>query len=267
VALYAEALETIEENYVNQEALDSEKQAYGAIEGMIDSLGDEGHMRFLAPEEIEKTHDAVSEKRARASWHLIPGTEVAHLRLALFSKDAAKDLEEAIAEAQEAGAKRFVLHLRDNKGGLVKQAEKVAAQFLPAGSEIYTRNDAYGINKKIVSEGNKPLDAPLMVLVNGESASSAEIVVRTLARIVGKTLARIPAHALAPIFLHDCVTSSSKGFMRRRRRLSSMSKKTMSVYINNTWVHQQGRYWIAEALAFAENDNDERSPLAITPPS
>jgi hypothetical protein len=33
-------------------------------------------------------------------------------------------------------------------------------------------------------------------------------------------------------------------------------KKTMSVYINNTWVHQQGRYWIAKAIAFSTNDND-----------
>jgi hypothetical protein len=35
-----------------------------------------------------------------------------------------------------------------------------------------------------------------------------------------------------------------------------MSEKTMSVYINNTWVHQHGRYWIAKAIAFSENDND-----------
>jgi hypothetical protein len=35
-----------------------------------------------------------------------------------------------------------------------------------------------------------------------------------------------------------------------------MSEKAMSVYINNTWVHQHGRYWIAKAIAFSENDND-----------
>lgn len=35
-----------------------------------------------------------------------------------------------------------------------------------------------------------------------------------------------------------------------------MPEKTMSMYINNTWVHQQGRYWIAKAEAFSENDND-----------
>ena len=35
-----------------------------------------------------------------------------------------------------------------------------------------------------------------------------------------------------------------------------MPEKTMSMYINNTWVHQQGRCWIAKAVAFSENDND-----------
>ena len=35
-----------------------------------------------------------------------------------------------------------------------------------------------------------------------------------------------------------------------------MSNKAMSVYINNTWVQQEGRYWIAKAVAFSENDND-----------
>jgi C-terminal processing protease CtpA/Prc len=192
VALYAEALKAIEENYVYQEALDSEKQAYGAIEGMIHSLDDERHTRFLTPEEVEQTQDAVSDKHAGASWNLFPGTELAHLRLALFSENAAEDLEEAIAEAQEAGAERFVLDLRDNKGGLVKQAEKVAAQFLATRSEIYTRKDADGRKEKSVPEGNEPLDAPLVVLVNRESASSAEIVAGALrdndrARIVGDT--------------------------------------------------------------------------------
>jgi hypothetical protein len=64
------------------------------------------------------------------------------------------------------------------------------------------------------------------------------------------------AHVLAPNFLHDRMASSSKGILGQRKRLGSMSKKTMSVYINNMWVHQRGHYWIAEAVAFSENDND-----------
>jgi hypothetical protein len=35
-----------------------------------------------------------------------------------------------------------------------------------------------------------------------------------------------------------------------------MSQKVMNVYINNTWVRDEGRYWIAKAAAFSDNDND-----------
>jgi hypothetical protein len=35
-----------------------------------------------------------------------------------------------------------------------------------------------------------------------------------------------------------------------------MTEKPMSVYLNETWVHQEGRYWIAKAIAFSKNDND-----------
>ena len=127
-----------------------------------------------------------------ATWNLIPSTDVAHLRLASFSENSAAKLDRAISEAQKAGAKRFVLDLRDNSGGLVEQAEEVAARFLPARSEIYTRKDAEGEKvEATVPDGNKPLDAPLVVLVNEESASSAEIVAGALkdngrAKIVGE---------------------------------------------------------------------------------
>ncbi|MDP8949115.1 MAG: hypothetical protein M3N00_02570, partial [Actinomycetota bacterium] len=46
LALYAQALDTVRDDYVNREAMDPEKQTYGAIEGMLDTLGDGGHTRF-----------------------------------------------------------------------------------------------------------------------------------------------------------------------------------------------------------------------------
>jgi hypothetical protein len=35
-----------------------------------------------------------------------------------------------------------------------------------------------------------------------------------------------------------------------------MAQKAMNVYINDTWVQDEGRYWIAKAVAFSDNDND-----------
>src|ERR671911_1222235 len=60
LALYAQALDTVREDYVDQEAIDSKKQTYGAIEGMLDTLGDEGHTRFLTPEEREQNREGLS---------------------------------------------------------------------------------------------------------------------------------------------------------------------------------------------------------------
>jgi carboxyl-terminal processing protease len=60
LALYAEALDTVRDDYVDQEALDPQKQTYGAIEGMLDTLGDEGHTRFLTPKEREQNEEGLS---------------------------------------------------------------------------------------------------------------------------------------------------------------------------------------------------------------
>jgi carboxyl-terminal processing protease len=60
LALYAEALDTVRDDYVDQGAIDSKKQTYGAIEGMLKTLGDEGHTRFLTPEERKQNDQDLS---------------------------------------------------------------------------------------------------------------------------------------------------------------------------------------------------------------
>jgi carboxyl-terminal processing protease len=60
LALYAEALDTVRNNYVDQEEIDPKKKTYGAIEGMLETLGDDGHTRFLTPEEREQNDQSLS---------------------------------------------------------------------------------------------------------------------------------------------------------------------------------------------------------------
>lgn len=58
--LYAEALDVVRDDYVDQGAIDSEKLAHGAIKGMLDTLGDKGHTRFLTSEEREQNQAGLS---------------------------------------------------------------------------------------------------------------------------------------------------------------------------------------------------------------
>jgi carboxyl-terminal processing protease len=144
-------------------------------------------------EEQEFTVERAELEMPTASWGFVPGTDVAHLRLSSFSENSATKLEGVLSEAREAGAERFVLDLRDNPGGLVEQASEVAGQFLPAGEVVYIRRDADGNEEEtVVPDDNVPLEAPLVVLANEGSSSSAEIVAGAMrdherAKVVGET--------------------------------------------------------------------------------
>ena len=116
-----------------------------------------------------------------ASWAMFPDSDVAIVLLSSFSDDSAGELEEAFEEAKAAGAGRFVLDLRNNPGGRLDQAVQMAGYFLEPGSVVYIRKDASGEREEITVEGDpESTDAPLAVLVDGGSASSAEILAGAL---------------------------------------------------------------------------------------
>jgi len=128
-----------------------------------------------------------------ASWALIPGTNVGLVLLSSFSDDSAQELQNAFEEAKAAGARRFILDLRSNPGGRLDQAVEMAGYFLEPESVVYIRKDASGEREEITVEGDpESTEAPLVVVVDGGSASSAEILAGALrdndrAPVVGET--------------------------------------------------------------------------------
>src|ERR687894_2183219 len=128
-----------------------------------------------------------------ASWAMIPGTNVALVLLSSFSDDSAQELQNAFEEAQASGARRFILDLRNNPGGRLDQAVEMAGYFLEPESVVYIRKDASGEREEITVEGDpESTAAPLAVVVDGGSASSAEILAGALrdndrAPVVGET--------------------------------------------------------------------------------
>jgi len=110
-----------------------------------------------------------------ATWAMLPGSDVALIRLSQFSADATDELTEAIREAEAAGATRLIMDVRNNPGGLLEQAISVTSQFLTDGY-VLQQEDADG-NRQVypVKEGGIATDIPMVVLVNRGSASSSEI--------------------------------------------------------------------------------------------
>ena len=126
------------------------------------------------------------------SWTLVPGTRTALIRLEQFSSGAMDQVVAALQAAREAGADRVVLDLRGNPGGYVNEAVGIASQFLSEGV-VYIDRDAQGEEvPHAVSPGGVATDLPLVVIVDGDTASSSEIVSGALqdadrATIVGET--------------------------------------------------------------------------------
>ena len=126
------------------------------------------------------------------SWALAPGSHDAVIRLESFSTGAAKALVDAIKAAKAAGAVGIVLDLRANPGGYVNEAIDVASQFLASGV-VYISQDRSGRQvPHEVAGGGIATTIPLVLLVNGQTASSAEIVTGAIkdagrATIVGET--------------------------------------------------------------------------------
>jgi carboxyl-terminal processing protease len=114
-------------------------------------------------------------------WYMLEQAEAAgYVRLALFSGRTALELEEALADLQSQGMTRLVLDLRGNGGGLFDASIDVASQFLPNGVVAYQlerggKERTYQVSRKGILVG-----APLVVLVDGATASASEIVAGAL---------------------------------------------------------------------------------------
>ncbi len=110
------------------------------------------------------------------SWQMLPD-HVALVRLTSFDDAAGHNLKTALEHARGQGAQALILDLRNNPGGLLNQAIVVASQFLPTGTPILLEEDRNGQRESSLALPNGvALDLPLVVLVNQNSASSAEIV-------------------------------------------------------------------------------------------
>lgn len=121
------------------------------------------------------------------------GRKVGYLRLTQFNEPTAGELAEALDNLEEQGMEALVVDLRFNPGGLLSSAVEVCSQFLPPNTRVvYTegRTPTRDYFTKSVPGGQRKY--PVAILINGSSASGAEIVAGALkdlhrAILVGET--------------------------------------------------------------------------------
>jgi carboxyl-terminal processing protease len=139
--------------------------------------------------DVTLTRAAITVHNVR--WQRLPNTGIAQLRIAGFSEGVSKDLGKALKEIREKKMRGIILDLRDDPGGLLGEAVNSASQFLSGGNVLLEKNVRGEVTPVPVKSGGEAADVPLVVLVNGGTASAAEIVAGALqdagrAKVVGE---------------------------------------------------------------------------------
>ena len=141
---------------------------------------------------MDVVRDEVNITTVRAAFMI--DKQTGYVKLDQFTETSDRELGDAMQKLTAAGMKQLVFDLRENPGGALDQAIRVANRFLPRGDMIvYTRGRVPNANQQyLATEDSQYTRLPVVTLVNRNSASASEIVSGALqdhdrALIVGET--------------------------------------------------------------------------------
>ncbi len=101
--------------------------------------------------------------------------KIGYIEITTFDEHTGSDFREALLLLESQGMKGLILDLRDNPGGLLEEAIKIGQELLPAGPITHVA-DRHGVIQRTYSSFGVQKPYPIVVLVNGASASAAEII-------------------------------------------------------------------------------------------
>ena len=116
-----------------------------------------------------------------ADWRILEETPtIGYVRLTSFTERSNEELNEAFDELIDQGAETFIFDLRGNGGGLLDASVDITSQFLRDGVVVREDRQGEGEREYDVRGGGKVLDQPVVLLVDGGTASASEILAGAL---------------------------------------------------------------------------------------
>ena len=158
---------------------------------------------------------------------------IGHVRITSFAKNTAEELEKAVKDLTDKGAKAFVFDVRYNPGGLLDQAYKVANMFLKDGEPIVQVEDRFGekkIYKASSSIGEFKITQPYVLLVNEGSASASEILAAAIKEGAGGQIVGTKTYGKGTVQSVVDITDNSE--------LKYTNAKWLTP--NGNWIHKEG---------------------------
>ncbi|MCW3001844.1 MAG: family peptidase [Conexibacter sp.] len=158
----------------------SSDQSVALIQGRIGTDVRLGVRHKGVDRDVTLTRSTISVPVVASESKTVGGKKLGVVKLGQFSSGAHAEVAQAVRTQLKAGAKGIVFDLRDNPGGLVTEAQLVASAFLPNGRIVTTKGRS--VPSRTLSATGDPVapKTPLVVLVNRNSASAAEIVAGAL---------------------------------------------------------------------------------------
>lgn len=125
--------------------------------------------------EFRLIRDKIPIHSVDAAFYVSPG--IGYIKVGSFSVTTAQEFKEALAKLEKTGKlKKLIIDLQSNGGGIMNTAIEMASMFLPYGREVVSMRGVHLPTQTSKSEGLKPYDIPVAVLVNEYTASASEIV-------------------------------------------------------------------------------------------